>query len=334
MSDRLFVPGRRNSITDVEGIRVGHVTKRAAATGCTVLLTGGATAAVDVRGGAPGTRETDALAPANLVRRCDAIVLAGGSAFGLAAADGVMRWLRERNVGFPTRAGRVPIVTAGVLFDLGIGRPDAWPSAEDGYAAAARARSGAVAEGSVGAGTGATVAKIAGPDRALKGGVGTASIAGPKGLVVGALVVTNALGLIYDPATGTLAAGPRDDRPGTMWELEEALAHRPAEGTLAREATTLAVAAVNAALDHVVAQRLTAAVHDAIARCVVPAHTFGDGDIAWVVATGRTPADTGDSLVLAVMVQRATETALLRSLAAARGLAGVPSAAEWAASGS
>jgi L-aminopeptidase/D-esterase-like protein len=334
VTDRLFVPGRRNAITDVEGIRVGHVTKRAAATGCTVILTGGATTAVDVRGGAPGTRETDVLAPANLVRRCDAILLAGGSAFGLAAADGVMRWLRERGEGFPTRAGKVPIVTAGVLFDLGIGRADAWPTADDGYAAAARARSGPVAEGSVGAGAGATVAKLAGPERALKGGVGTASLAGPKGLVAGALVVTNALGVVVDPATGDLTAGPRGDTPGEMWDLEHALARRPPEGMFAREATTLAVAATNAAADHYVLQRLAAAVHDAIARCVVPVHTFGDGDIAWVAATGAVPVEPSDVLTLAVMVQRAVEFALLRSVRAAHGLAGVPSAAEWAASGS
>lgn len=328
----LFVPGRRNAITDVHGIRVGHVTNRAGATGCTVVLTGGApVVAVDVRGGAPGTRETDPLGPSNLVRRCDAIVLAGGSAFGLAAADGVMRWLRERGEGFPTRAGRVPIVSSGVLFDLSIGRSDAWPSAEDGYAAASRARSGAVAEGSVGAGTGATVAKLAGTERALKGGIGTASLVGPNGLSVGAVVACNALGLVVDPANGSLVAGPRGDAPGQMWDVETALERRPLEGVFGREATTLVVVATNAAIDHHVALRLAAAVHDGVARCIVPAHTFGDGDVAWVVATGAARVEAADVLPLAVMVQRATEAAILRSVRMTRGLGGVPSVGEWTA---
>lgn len=332
MRGGFLVPGRRNAITDVAGIRVGHVTKRAAATGCTVVLTGGApVAAVDVRGGAPGTRETDVLAPANLVRQCDAIVLAGGSAFGLGAAEGVVRWLRERGEGFPTRVGRVPIVSAAVLFDLAIGRADAWPTADDGYAAAARAKAGTVAVGSVGAGTGATVAKLAGPERALKGGIGTASVAGPKGLVMGALVVTNALGLVFDPTTGALVAGPRGEAQGKLWGLDEALARRPPQEMFGREATTLVVAATNAAIDHPVAQRLAMVAHDGVARCIMPAHTFADGDVAWLVATGAVPIEPADVLLLAAMVVRAVEEATVQSVRAARGLAGVPSAAEWRA---
>ncbi len=333
MGGPLFRPGPRGAITDVPGVRVGHWTNRRAATGCTVVLCPRVTvAAVDVRGGAPGTRETDVLAAPNLVRRCDAVLLTGGSAFGLGAADGVMRWLRERGVGFPTKAGPVPIVSAGVVFDLGVGRADAWPTPEAGYAAAARARAGRVAEGSVGAGAGATVAKLAGPERAVKGGIGTASVAGPKGLIAGALVANNALGLVVDPQTGRLVAAPRGDAAGQFWDLETALLHRPREGAFGRESTTLAVVATNAAIDHHVAQRLAAVAHDGIARSVVPAHTFADGDIAWVLATGEVPAEPEDVLILSAMVLLAVERAIIRSVTGARGLAGVPAAAEWKSS--
>ena len=330
MGGGVLQPGPRDAITDVRGVRVGHWSDRRAATGCTVVLCPDVTvAAVDVRGGAPGTRETDVLAPANLVRRCDAVLLTGGSAFGLAAADGVMRWLRQRNVGFPTSAGPVPIVSAGVIFDLGIGRADAWPTGEAGYAAAARARAGRVRGGSIGAGTGATVAKLAGPERAVKGGIGTASVTGPKEFVVGALVVNNALGLVFDPETGRPVAAPRGEGPGEFWDLETSLLRRPQEGAFGRESTTLAVVATNASIDHHVAQRLAAVAHGGIARAVVPAHTFADGDIAWVLATGAVPTAPEDFLTLAVMVLRAVERATVRSVTEARGLAGVPSAAEW-----
>src|SRR6188768_2821764 len=206
-------PGPRNAITDVPGIRVGHFTDRRNLTGSTVILCeSGAAAAVDTRGGAPGTRETDVLGLANLVRRCHAVVLTGGSAFGLAAADGVMRWLSERGSGFETAHRPVPIVSAAVLYDLGLGNANAHPTAEDGYRAAARAKGGAVAEGNVGAGTGATAAKLLGPEHALKAGLGTASLLGPDDIVVGAIVATNAVGSIVDPDTGKVVAGPRAPR--------------------------------------------------------------------------------------------------------------------------
>ncbi len=210
MADKGWRTGPRDAITDVPGIRVGHWTDRRRATGCTVIRCEESTfVAVDARGGAPGTRETDALSPANVVRRAHAILFTGGSAFGLAAASGVVRLLGEQQIGFATTVARVPIVPAAVLFDLSLGDAAAFPGENAGYLAAKRAKGGAVVEGSVGAGTGATVAKLLGVEHALKGGLGTASVAGPRGFVVGALAVVNAVGAITNPDTGRIVAGPR-----------------------------------------------------------------------------------------------------------------------------
>lgn len=341
--------GPRNAITDVPGIRVGHYTDRRAATGCTVILCAGAhAAAVDARGGAPGTRETDVLGLANLVRTCHAVVFAGGSAFGLAAAEGVMRWCAEHDIGVATTKRKVPIVSAAVLYDLALGDPHAFPGPQEGYLAAVRARRGAVAEGSVGAGTGATVAKLLGPERALKGGVGTASLVGPRGFVVGALAVTNAVGAVFDPATGECVAGPRGEAPGEFLSVPAALERRTAAmdallqqpgaapavpappepaGTL--ENTTLICVATSARLEPHELQRLAVHAHDGFARCVVPAHTRGDGDIAFALSMGETPAAPDDLLLLGALAAAAVETAVLRSVQLARGLKGVPAAADW-----
>ncbi len=325
-----WTPGPRNAITDVPGIRVGHFTDRRNATGCTVILCETATAAaVDTRGGAPGTRETDVLGLANLVRTCHAIVLTGGSAFGLAAADGVMRWLGERQAGFPTAHRPVPIVSAAVLYDLGLGNAMAAPTSDDGYRAAARAKGGAVAEGSVGAGTGATVAKLLGADTALKGGLGTASLVGPNGIVVGALVATNAVGSLSDPETGKPVAGPRGAK-GKFVPLPEALARRTEAFELTPgENTTLICVATNAALEPHQLQRVCTHAHDGFARVVVPAHTTGDGDIAFAVSMGALAVKPYDALTVGALAARAVEIALLRSVTLAKGTNGVPSAAEW-----
>ncbi len=338
--------GPRNAITDVPGIRVGHYTDRRAATGCTVILCPGAhAAAVDPRGGAPGTRETDVLGLANLVRTCHAVVFAGGSAFGLAAAEGAMRWCAEHEIGVPTTRRRIPIVTAAVIYDLALGDPLAFPGAHEGYLASIRARRGAVPEGSVGAGTGATVAKLLGPERALKGGLGTASIVGPRGFIVGALAVTNAVGAIFDPGTGECIAGPRGDAPGTFVPLPEALERRTAAmeallppyaapgGAEPLENTTLICVAVNARLEPHQLQRLAIHAHDGFARCVVPAHTRGDGDIAYALALGPLEVADDDLLLLGTMTVAAVETAVLRSVELARGSRAVPSAREWSAAG-
>lgn len=327
MSD--WQPGKLDAITDVPGIRVGHWTDRRAATGCTVVLCETATAAaVDARGGAPGSRETDVLDGANLVRTCHAIVLTGGSAFGLAAADGVMRWLSEKGFGFKTAARPVPIVPAAVLYDLGVGKAEA-PTAESGYLAASRAKGGRVAEGTVGAGTGATVAKLLGPEHSLKGGIGTASVVGPRGIVVGAIVATNAVGNIMDPATGAAIAAVRSEEPGCFLELPETLERRTAQLEAVMQNTTLVCVATNANLDHARLQRIAYQAHDGMARTIVPAHTSADGDIAFAVTTGQVEVKPFDALTVGVMASVAVERAIARSVRLATGLSGVPAISEW-----
>lgn len=325
--------GPNNAITDVLGIRVGHFTDRKGITGCTVVLCDGARfAAADVRGGAPGTRETHVLDPANVVRTCHAIVLSGGSAFGLAAASGVMRWCEEHEIGFPTTRRRVPIVTGAVLYDLGVGDAKAFPGDEAGFVAASRAKRGSVSEGSVGAGTGATVAKLLGPDRCLKGGIGTASAVGPGGLIVGALVATNAAGSVFDPETGAIVAGPRNS-DGTMAGLPESLEQRQAAMEALLENTTLMCVATNAKLEHHQVQRLAIQAHDGFARVVSPAHSFSDGDVAFAVSMGEVDLGADTSMLAGLLVGRAVEQALLRSVRLARGVRGVPSAPEFSAPG-
>lgn len=321
--------GPRDAITDVPGIRVGHATDRRRATGCTVILCEEARwVAADVRGGAPGTREVDVLGGANVVRRCHAVVFAGGSAFGLAAADGVMRFLREQGVGFETTAGRVPIVSSAIIFDLGVGDPSAFPGPEDGYAAALAAKAGRVAQGSVGAGTGATVAKLLGVEGRLKGGLGTASVAGPRGLIAGALVVTNAVGNIVDPADGSLVAGPVSPS-GTMTDVPDALEQRRLrmEALVANpgENTTLVCVATNASLEHHALQRLAFQAHDGLARTILPCHTIADGDTAFAIAIPAVEPNPDDGLVLGAMVVHAVERAALKSVRLATPVARVPS---------
>ena len=322
----------RDAITDVPGIRVGHWTNLRAATGCTVVMyEAGAVGGVDVRGAAPGTRETDLLGPGNLVDAVHAVLLTGGSAFGLDAATGVMRYLEERGSGLRFGANIIPIVPAAVLFDLGLGtarRPDA----DAGYRAARAARVGAVAEGSVGAGTGATVAKLGGRDRRLKGGLGTASEALATGVVVGAIAAVNALGNIVDPRNGRLLAAPRDGVRGFLDVdrfLRTGRAWREA-GAEAREGnTTLAVVATNAALTREQTNRLATVCQDGFARTIRPAHTRADGDTIFALATGEVPVDDAGYNALEAFATRCVERAVLRGVRLATGLAGTPSAAEW-----
>ncbi|MBM4415486.1 MAG: P1 family peptidase [Chloroflexi bacterium] len=334
----------RDAITDVPGVRVGHWTDRRAATGCTVVLApAGATGGVDVRGAAPGTRETDLLRPGNLVEQVHAIVLTGGSAFGLDAAGGVVRYLEEQGWGLAFAGQVVPIVPAAVLFDLTLGRPRR-PSAEAGYRAARGATAGRVAEGSVGAGTGATIAKQAGPARRLKGGLGTASEQTATGVVAGAVVAVNAVGAIRDPRTGELVAAPRGEEAGGFVDLE---AHwrtgapwpelataapagaREAVAELVPANTTLGVVATNARLTKAQANRLATVCQDGFARTIWPAHTQGDGDTIFVLATGAVEVDAVGYGALEALATRAVERAVLRGVRLATGLAGVPSAAEW-----
>lgn len=319
-----------DAITDVPGITVGHWTNRRAATGCTVVLCGpeGAVGGVDVRGPAPGTRETDLLRPGNLVDRVHAVLLTGGSAFGLDAAGGVMRYLEEHGIGFRTRHGPVPIVVGAVIYDLGIGRADVRPSSREGYRACLAASAGPVQQGSVGAGTGATVAKVGGPQSMLKGGLGSASEWLTSGIVVGALVVVNAVGEVIDPYSGRVVAGPRAETGGfesTIELLRGGRSQRTPIGT----STTLGVVATNAALDKAQANRLATVAHDGLARAIRPAHTLGDGDTIFALATGELSLSPSQHSALQALAVQAVERAVLRAVLEARGLAGVPSAREW-----
>jgi L-aminopeptidase/D-esterase-like protein len=317
-----------DSITDVPGIRVGHWTDRHAATGCTVVLCEkGATAGVDIRGGAPGTREAALLRPEALVQQVHAVFLTGGSAFGLDVGGGIMRYLEERGVGFPYGGAVVPIVAGAVLFDLNIGRSDVRPDAEAGYRACRAAKSGRVAQGSVGVGTGATVAKALTVKQGIKGGIGTASERlGPR-VIVAALVAVNAFGDIVDPATGTLVAGPRGE-PGRFRDSMELLRKAGAAAAFPLLNTTIGVVATNAALTKTQATGVAQMAHDGIARTVRPAHTPADGDALFVLATGQISEPVNHGIVGA-FAARAVERAVLAAIREAKGLAGVPSAAEW-----
>jgi L-aminopeptidase/D-esterase-like protein len=316
-------------LTAVEGIKVGHYTLTERPTGCTVILAEkGAVAGVDVRGSAPGTRETDLLNPTTTVQQVHAIVLTGGSAWGLDSASGVMRYLEERNIGFRFGGSYVPIVPAAVLFDLPVGDGRIRPNADCGYAAAKAATTGAVAEGNVGAGAGATVGKMAGLKRAMKGGIGTASITLPNGVVVAAIAAVNARGDVIDPATGRVVAGTRTEdgkgladartllRGGTMSPDPEPLQN-----------TTLGVVATNATLTKTEATRVAQMAQDGLARAIVPVHTAADGDTVFALATGHVAGqanvDAIGALAADVMAQ-----AILSAVRAAKSIPGFPAASD------
>lgn len=315
-------PRRRHpgSITEVPGIEVGHFTDPRRPTGCTAILArDGAVAGVDVRGAAPGTRETDLLDPSNLVQQVHAIVLAGGSAWGLEAATGAVRWLEEQGVGFNVGVGRLPIVPSAVLFDLLVGDMRIRPDAAAGYAACSAAGTRRPAEGNVGAGTGAAVGKIFGIDRAMKGGVGTASLT-VAGVTVGALVACNALGDVIDPDTGRVIAGARSADGLTLRDTRRALlAGEPPLAPLAGTNTTIGVIATDATLTKAQATRLAQAGHDGLARTINPVHTPFDGDTLFALATGRSATHPG-MMVLATMAAEAVAQATLRAVLAARTL--------------
>lgn len=326
-----MAPRETPNLAAVRGLTVGHWTDVATVTGCTVVLApaGGMRAACVVRGRATGTRELDALNPRHLVGHIDAILLAGGSAYGLGAADGVMRWLRERGRGFPVGpAGVVPIVPTAVLFDFDLapgGRADRWPTADDAYRAC-DAASTEIAEGSVGAGTGATVGKALGPGGAMKGGAGTWAARASE-VVVGALVVVNAVGNVLD-ADGRVLAGARgaDGRP--VDALRYLAEGGSPFGALARAGghTTLAVVATNAVLDRVQLEGLAQAAGDALARRIVPYGTPFDGDIVFAASTAAVPS--GTALQVEALAARAVPEAVERAVRLARGMGGVPGLAD------
>jgi L-aminopeptidase/D-esterase-like protein len=321
--------GANATLTAVPGIRVGHITLSERPTGCTVVLADrGTVGAVDVRGGAPGTRETDLLAPDNTVTEVHGVVLSGGSAFGLDAASGAMRFLSEQRVGYVTSAGPVPIVPAAILYDLNIGnRPDVRPDAQCGYDAARAATTAPVVEGNIGAGAGATVGKLMGAEHAMKGGIGSIALRTDAGLVVAALVAVNSVGSVIDPRTGKAIAGVRT-ADGRALEDPFALVRRGVspEGP-AREHTVIGVIATNARLTKAEALKVASMAHDGIARAVVPSHTPSDGDTLFVLATG---ARTVAANVGAVggLAAEAVSDAIGRAVRAARGIPGYPAAGE------
>ena len=310
------------SITDVSGLRVGHFTDTRRPTGCTVILTPeGAVAGVDVRGAAPGTRETELLSPLNAVEQVHSIVLAGGSAFGLDAAGGVMRWLDERGFGIEVGPVRVPIVPAAILFDLWVGDSTIRPDAASGYAACEAASIGSVVEGNVGAGAGATVGKLFGIHRAMRGGIGSASIT-VGGITVGALVAVNAIGDVIDPATGNTIAGARTPDGTHLLGTMRALLRGELPVLLQPGlATTLGVVATDAVLTKVQANKLAQMAHDGLARSINPVHTMSDGDTVFALATG-TSGETAHLSLLGALGAEAMAAAVLRAVRAATALSG------------
>ncbi len=310
-----------NAVTDIPGIKVGHYTDKEAATGCTVILCeDGAVAGVDVRGAAPGTRETDSLRPMSLVGRVHAILLSGGSAFGLDAAGGVMRYLEERGYGLDTGVAKVPIVPAAILFDLRLGSAKVRPGPDEGYKACLAASNGPVAEGCVGAGTGATVGKVLGPERMTKSGLGTASQR-LGNATVGAIVAVNAFGDVVDPDTGKIIAGPRDIEKGgfvnTIIKMKESLSSLPTN-------TTIGVVVTDASLDKEQVNKMAQMAHDGLARTIRPAHTMVDGDAMFALATGK--EGPGDVTMLGAIAAEVVAAAIVRAVTQAEGLAGIPAA--------
>lgn len=331
-------PRHVGSITDVAGLRVGHFTDSRRPTGCTVLLTtGGAVGGVDVRGAAPGTRETELLSPLNSVQEVHAVLLSGGSAFGLDAASGVMRWLDERGIGVrmssaPAGIGatsdagsvipktvRVPIVPAAILFDLFVGDPSIRPDAQAGYAACEAASTLPPAEGNVGAGAGASVGKLFGLARAMRGGIGHAAAA-VGDLTVGALVAVNAVGDVIDPATGRVVAGARTADGSTLLNSMQALLRGDLPTPMQPgQATTLGVVATDAVLTKAEANKMAQMAHDGLARSINPVHTLADGDTVFALATGASGRAASVSLLGAVAAE-VLALAVLRAVRAAHTL--------------
>jgi len=320
------------AITDVPGIEVGNAQNEEALTGCTVILARkGAVGGVDVRGSAPGTRETDLLNPINLVEEVHGILLAGGSAFGLDAASGVMRYLEEKKIGFNTGIAKVPIVPAAILFDLGIGDKDIRPDAEMGYRACVAASKRTPAEGNVGAGTGASVGKLFGATLAMKSGIGTASIRA-AGIVVGALVAVNSFGDVVDPQNGEIVAGLRSGSVGPIRvggnrefadtvEMMKGLAGRSVLRLASRSNTVIGVVATNAKLTKAQATKVAQMAQDGIARAIRPAHTMLDGDTIFALSTGNKSANL---TLVGTLAAGVMADAILRAASMAKSAGGLP----------
>jgi L-aminopeptidase/D-esterase-like protein len=316
-----MIPIRQISFTEIEDIQVGHAHNLNAATGCSVVICEkGATAGVDVRGGAPGTRETDLLDPVNLVEKIHAVMLAGGSAFGLDAAAGVMQYLEERQVGFDVGVARVPIVCGAVLFDLTLGDHRVRPDREMGYQACRNAAERTCEEGNVGAGAGATVGKIRGMDRAMKSGLGCHAIQVGQ-LKIGALVAVNCLGDVIDPETGERLAGLlKEDRTGLADSEAVMIQSYSGKKDLFAGNTTIGIIATNAIVTKSQASKLASMAHNGYARTMRPAHSMYDGDTIFTMATGHIEADVS---VLGLLAARTMERAVVSAVEKARPLMGL-----------
>lgn len=312
-------------ITAVEGLELGHHTLTERPTGCTVVLARqGAVGGVDVRGSAPGTREIALLDPVNMVEEVHAVVLSGGSAFGLDAASGVMRYLDEQGVGYRVGDKVVPIVVSAILYDLGLeGDRKIRPDADCGYQAAVAAGSGPPAEGSVGAGAGATVGKLRGSRRAMRGGFGTASVTLPGGLTVAAAVAVNAVGDVVDPATGRVVAGVRTEDGRGLADARRLLRSEGEGGGEPGANTTIGLVATNATMTKAQATKVAQMAQDGLARAIYPAHTMGDGDTVFSLATGALEGPADVTLIGALAADVMAE-AILRAVRAAEGLPGLP----------
>lgn len=329
---RTFAQSNSNSatansaITDVAGIRVGHFTDNSRPTGCTVILTeSGAVGGVDVRGAAPGTRETDLLDPKNLVQQVHAILLSGGSAFGLDAATGVMKFLEARGVGYDVGVAKVPIVPAAILFDLTVGDANIRPDAAAGYQACNNASDRLVTEGNVGAGAGATVGKLFGMSRAMKGGLGTASIKLQSGITVGAIVAVNAVGDVFEPSTNKILAGVRTpDGKKLLGTIEAIRSGEALPPLLAGTNTTIGVVAVDVKLDKAQCQKIAQMAHDGLARTINPVHTMYDGDTIFALSTGKSAA-TVDVTLLGLLAAEVMAQAVNRAIKTAESIPGLPS---------
>jgi L-aminopeptidase/D-esterase-like protein len=333
----------QGTLTAIDGIRVGHYTLSERPTGCTVILIDGpgAVGGVAQRGPAPGTRETDLLSPLNMVERVNAIVLTGGSAFGLDSAQGVMRYLEERKIGFPIAGGVVPIVPAAVIFDLPFGgKPEIRPTADCGYRAASAASTSPVQEGNVGVGAGATVGKLGGQGGGgsalrrspMKAGIGSSAIQLNSGLTVAALAVVNAVGDVIDPATGRVVAGVLN-ADGSLADARVLIRSGSISPARVGENTTLVVVATNARLTKIQAQRMAMMADDGLARAINPVHTQGDGDTVFALATGRwagafdltTVGALAAEVVSEAIVRAATEARSSGGLSSARDIGSIPS---------
>jgi L-aminopeptidase/D-esterase-like protein len=311
-----------DNICDVPGVLVGHATDSAGATGCTTVLFERTTVVgMDARGSSPETRGTAGLHPTGVLAQRHALLLTGGSAFGLAAADGVSRFLEEKSVGLDVGVALIPLISSAVLFDLAVGSSDARPGPAMGYEAASAATSGDFAQGSVGAGTGATVGNILGSERAMKGGLGSASVRLDNGLVVAALAVVNAFGDVRDPESGETLAGPRMD-DGTLGDTVALLeGARPRWG----ENTTLGVVATNARLTKPQATKVAQMAHDGLARTIEPVHTSVDGDVVFAASAGGLDSSPD---VVGAWGARVVAEAVLRAVRSASGTAELPAVSE------